>query len=89
MYKYIKILLLSFALSFSFAESSMAQEKQKITEQDYSNNEIEMADVMRSNGKIYIVVATVFSLFAGIVVYLVMLDKKIGALEKNISDDSI
>ncbi|MBT30840.1 MAG: CcmD family protein [Thalassobius sp.] len=89
MYKFIKILLLSFALSFSFAETSMAQEKQKITEQDYANNEIEMADTMRSNGKIYIVVATIISLFAGIVVYLVMLDKKIGALEKNILDDSI
>ncbi|MEM1137163.1 MAG: CcmD family protein, partial [Bacteroidota bacterium] len=50
---------------------------------DYGNNGVNMADTMRSNGKIYIVVATIVSLFIGIVIYLVILDRKIGALEKN------
>lgn len=42
----------------------------------------EMADVMRSNGKIYVVVAVILTIFAGIVIYLVRLDRKITKLEK-------
>ena len=43
----------------------------------------EMADTMRSNGKIYVVIAVLATIFAGIVAYLVMLDRKIGKLEKD------
>lgn len=43
---------------------------------------VEMADTMRSNGKIYVVVAVLSAIFVGIVVYLVMLDRKISKLEK-------
>ncbi len=43
----------------------------------------EMADVMRSNGKIYVVVLVLATIFAGIIVYLVRLDRKITKLEKN------
>lgn len=45
---------------------------------------IEMADVMRSNGKIYVVVAVVAVIFTGIIVYLVNLDRKISKIEKRI-----
>ncbi|MES2796271.1 MAG: CcmD family protein [Bacteroidota bacterium] len=48
-------------------------------------NEVEMADVMRSNGKIYIVVAVVAVIFTGIVVYLISLDRKITDIEKRIN----
>lgn len=40
-----------------------------------------MADEMRSNGKIYVVVAVLVTIFIGIVIYLVRLDKKISKLE--------
>jgi multisubunit Na+/H+ antiporter MnhB subunit len=43
----------------------------------------EMADVMRSNGKIYVVVLVLATIFAGIIVYLVRLDRKITKIEKN------
>lgn len=43
----------------------------------------EMADVMRSNGKIYVVVLVLATIFAGIIAYLVILDRKISKLEKN------
>ncbi len=43
---------------------------------------IQMADQMRSNGKIYVVVAVVLTIFAGIILYLVRLDRKISRLEK-------
>ena len=42
----------------------------------------EMADVMRSNGKIYVVVTVLATIFAGIFAYLVFLDRKISRLEK-------
>jgi hypothetical protein len=41
-----------------------------------------MADLMRSNGKIYVVIAVMLTLLAGLVLYLVRLDKKISKLEK-------
>ncbi len=43
----------------------------------------EMADAMRSNGKIYVVVLVLATIFAGIIAYLVVLDRKISKLEKN------
>jgi CcmD family protein len=47
---------------------------------------IDMADIMRSNGKIYVVVAVAAIVMIGILVYLVMLDRKISNLEKKIKD---
>lgn len=46
------------------------------------NQPIQMADGMRSNGKIFVVVAVIVTLFIGIVLYLVNLDKKISRLER-------
>ncbi len=43
----------------------------------------EMADAMRSNGKIYVVVLVLATIFVGIIIYLVRLDRKIAKLEKN------
>jgi hypothetical protein len=40
---------------------------------------------MRGNGKIYVVVAVALTILAGIVLYLVRLDRKISRLEKNIN----
>ena len=56
---------------FFLALATAAQEK------------IEMADTMRSNGRIYVVVAVVLTIFAGIILYLVRLERKINKLEKN------
>ncbi len=46
----------------------------------------EMADVMRSNGKIYVVVAIVLLIFLGIVFYLIRIDRKVTDLENRWSD---
>ena len=43
---------------------------------------VEMADTMRSNGKIYVVIAVILTIFAGIIFYLIRLDRKITKLEK-------
>ncbi|MEN9571697.1 MAG: hypothetical protein RL172_2928 [Bacteroidota bacterium] len=42
----------------------------------------EMADTMRSNGKIYIVVAVCLTLLIGLFFYVFLVDKKISKLEK-------
>lgn len=61
--------ILTFIFSISFAVTAFCQET-------------EMADVMRSEGKIYVVLAVVLTIFAGIIIYLVRLDRKISRLEK-------
>jgi hypothetical protein len=44
---------------------------------------IQMADRLRQDGKIYVVVAVVLTILAGILFYLVRLDRKITKLEKS------
>ncbi len=51
--------------------SAMAQE-----------NAPEMADKFRTDGKIYVVVLVLATIFAGIIAYLVRLERKISKLEK-------
>jgi CcmD family protein len=43
---------------------------------------VEMADGMRSNGKIYIVVAVCLTILIGLFVYVFSIDRKISKLEK-------
>ena len=51
--------------------------------QDMMGDEpVQMADGLRSNGKIYVVVAVVVTIVAGVVVYLINLDRRISRLEK-------
>lgn len=45
--------------------------------------EIKMADAMKENGKIYVVIAVILTIFAGIILYLIRLERKISKLEKN------
>ena len=47
------------------------------------NDTVEMADTMRENGKIYVVVAVVLAILIGLFLYLIRLDKKISNIEKN------
>jgi hypothetical protein len=48
--------------------------------------EVEMADTMRSNGKIYVVVGIILIILTGLITYLFLLDKKITKLENRLSD---
>ncbi|MCB0481786.1 MAG: CcmD family protein [Flavobacteriales bacterium] len=48
------------------------------------SQEIEMATDMRSQGKIYVVIAVMSVIFAGIVAFLVYLERKISKLEKQL-----
>jgi CcmD family protein len=46
------------------------------------DKKVEMADLMRSNGRIYVVVAVMLIILIGLILYLVRLEKKISKLEK-------
>ena len=45
---------------------------------------IEMADTMRSDGKIYVVVLVVLIAFTGLMIYAISTDRKLSKLEKEI-----
>ena len=47
-------------------------------------NDVEMADTMRENGKIYVVVGVLVIIMAGMFIYLSLLNKKISKLEKEL-----
>lgn len=67
----------------------VAQEKIAITEEDYSNSKVEMADVMRSEGKIYVLVGVIGIVFAGILIYIMTTDRKVSRLEKLIKEENL
>ena len=54
-----------------------------LTQAQETTDTVDMADTMRSNGKIYVVVAVILTIFAGIIIYLIRLDRKMTKLEKN------
>ncbi|HXD77230.1 MAG TPA: hypothetical protein VN616_05450 [Puia sp.] len=43
---------------------------------------VEMADRLRADGKIYVVVAVLVTIFVGIIAYVIRLDRKISRFEK-------
>lgn len=50
---------------------------------------VEMADTLRQDGKIYVVVAVLATVLGGILIYLVSLDRKVSKLEKQLKDDYV
>jgi CcmD family protein len=50
----------------------------------FSQDDIEMADTFRSEGKIYIVIAIIAIIFIGLILYLVSIDRKISRIEKKL-----
>jgi hypothetical protein len=72
--KFLRILFfISCALLtlFTRAQDSLSHEKPQ------------MADAMRSNGKIYVVVAVLVVILAGLFIYLINLDRKMSRWERN------
>lgn len=46
----------------------------------------EMADTMRSEGKIYVVVAILLIVLVGLIVFLVFTDRKVSRIEKHLDN---
>jgi len=68
--------LTSGILSFLIVLGSFATQAQ---------SDVEMADGLRAEGKIYVVVAIILIILTGLIGYLVMLDRKVTRLEKLVS----
>jgi CcmD family protein len=69
--------IFTFALLMLLSASCFAQE----------NQPIEMADALYQSGKIYVVISVIAVIFIGIISYLIMLDRKISKLEKEIKNN--
>ena len=48
--------------------------------------EVEMADALRVNGMIYVVVLVVAVVMAGFIAYLIVTDRKVSRIEKELND---
>ena len=49
----------------------------------FAQEKVEMADQMRSNGKIYVVVTVCLVILVGLFIYVRTLDRKLTKMEKN------
>jgi CcmD family protein len=67
MKKFTVLLLLILSFATAFAQQSQP---------------VEMADALRSSGKIYVVVVTIVIIFAGLAFYLFSIDKRLKKIEK-------
>ncbi len=81
--------LTNFGLQAQELDSLKAGEKYEISEADYSNSSVEMADVMRSNGKIYVVVGAILILFIGFTIYAISIDRKLSRIEREVFDEKV
>ena len=48
----------------------------------FAQHKVEMADTMRSNGKIYVVVAVCLTIMLGLFLYVFLIDRKLTRLEQ-------
>ncbi len=67
-------ILAKLLLCFTFLMSSTVM---------FAQDKPDMADLMRSNGKIYVVVAVMLTILIGLFIYVLLIDRKISRLEKN------
>ena len=58
------------------------QQKIEITESDYNNKSVEMADKFREDGKIYVVVGVLAIIITGMIVYIFVIDRRLQQMEK-------
>jgi len=68
----MKKFILTLSLILSFTLSSLAQ----------NSNGVEMADALRSSGKIYVVVLVISVIFIGLAIYLFTIDNRLKKIEK-------
>lgn len=52
----------------------------------FAQEDVEMADTLRSEGKIYVVVAILALILIGLIGYLILIDRKVGRLEKQLKE---
>lgn len=71
----LKKITFLFTVMIAMAQTALAQ-----------TNNPEMADVMRSNGKIYVVVAVCLVILLGLIAYVISIDRRISKIEQQHKD---
>ena len=64
---------------------AFAQDKIEIDEGDYANQQVEMADAFRADGKIYVVLAVVLVILLGLLFYVYLVDRKVTRIENQLN----
>ncbi|GAB3998609.1 hypothetical protein GCM10028807_46740 [Spirosoma daeguense] len=59
---------------------------QHVLAQQPVSDGVEMADKLRADGKIWVVVAVIAAVFAGIILYLIRLDRQVSKMEKAVKE---
>jgi len=52
----------------------------------HAQDAVDMADTMRADGKIYVVVGVMAIIFLGLVIYLMMIERKLSRMERGEKD---
>ncbi len=82
--KWVLALNLFVLILFTNQLKAQTANESALVEANAGNQEIEMADQMRRDGKIYVVVGCVLVVLAGMIFYLISIDKKVSRLEKQV-----
>jgi len=88
--KLFRILAICCFILSTLAGITQVQAQPEQTQVEYSaapaEADVEMADTLRQDGKIYVVVVVLLTVLAGLIIYLVMLDRKVSKLEKQFKE---
>ena len=71
---------------FLISMNLWGQQKIEITESDYNNKSVEMADKFREDGKIYVVVGVMAIILTGLILYIFSIDRRLQQMERAEND---
>ena len=83
MFRILALWCLLLGATFGF-NNVQAQPEQNSGTTIIAEPEVEMADTLRQDGKIYVVVTVLLTVLGGVLVYLISLDRKVSKLEKEV-----
>ncbi|GGG07530.1 CcmD family protein [Pontibacter amylolyticus] len=89
MFRILAICCFMLGVLFTFEPTVAMAQDQMVEFSSAPQQNIEMADALRQDGKIYVVVAVLLTVLAGVLFYLIALDRKVGRLEKQLKDEYV
>ena len=89
MFKILAAWCLMLGATLGLMPATQAQSEQTEVAFSAPQPEVEMADTLRQDGKIYVVVVVLLTVLAGTILYLVVIDRKVSKLEKQLKDDLV
>lgn len=89
MFRILAICCFMLGVLLAFEPTMAMAQDQMVEFSSAPQQNIEMADALRQDGKIYVVVAVLLTVLAGVLFYLIALDRKVGRLEKQLKDEYV